>query len=50
MNLSEILAVSISVVSAVIALSAFLYTWLSNKPRVRARLNYTLLAPLGTGG
>ena len=48
MNLSEILAITISVVSAVIALSAFIYTWLSNKPRVRGRLNYVLFSPLET--
>jgi len=49
MSLSEILAVSISVASVIIALSAFLYTWLSNKPRVRGRLNYVLFATLETG-
>ena len=49
MNLSEILVVSISVTSVVIALLAFLYTYLSNKPRVRGRLNYVLVAPLATG-
>ena len=49
MNLSEIIVVSISVTSVVIALLAFLYTWLSNKPRLRGRLNYALVAPLATG-
>lgn len=48
MDLSETLAITISVASAVIALSAFLYTWLSNKPRVRGRLNYVLFSPLET--
>ena len=49
MNLSEILIMSVSVTSVIIALSAFLYTWVSNKPRIRGRLNYVLIAPLATG-
>lgn len=50
MNLLDILAVSISVVSVAIALSALVYTWLSNKPRVRGRLNYILPSPLAIAG
>jgi hypothetical protein len=49
MDIEEILALIISVISVLIAFSAFLYTWRSNRPHVKGRLNHVLFAPLDAG-
>ncbi len=49
MDIEDILALVISIISVLVALSAFLYTWRTNKPRIKGRLNHVLFAPLDAG-